>query len=327
MTENQAPNAAQQNRAQEDEDEISLLDLLIVLAKHKKKIILVPLLVAIITGGISLLIPNIYTATTKFFPPQGGQSAGSALMSQIGGQLGGLAGIAGGALGVKNPADMYIAYLQSRPVEERLIAKFKLQEKWEYERMADTRKHLDTVARISSGKDGVITVEVDDEDPSVAAEMANYYLSELKGILASNAVTEAAQRRQFFEKELKPARDKLTDAQINLDRTPASSLRYLDAMREMKYREALWEVLVRQYESARLDEAKDAVFIQVVETATAPDRKSKPKRALMVILAGLATGFMMVLWAFIKEASEKAKADPEKAARLSAMRKYLRWRA
>ena len=245
-------------------------------------------------------------------------------MSQIGGQLGALAG---GALGIKNPGDMYIAYLQSRPVEERLIQKFDLQKKLEHEFVADTRKYLNGVVNISSGKDGVITVEVDDEDPKLAAEMANFYLDELKRVITSNAVTEAAQRRQFFEKELKPARDKLTDAQINLDRIPASNLRYLDAIREMKYREALWEVLVRQYESARLDEAKDAVFIQVVETATAPDRKSKPKRALMVVLAGLAAGFLMVLWAFIREASDKTKSDPEQAARLSAIRKYLRWRA
>lgn len=314
------------NQASPEDDDINLLDLLIVLAKHKKKIILVPLLAALVTAGGSLLMPNIYTATTKFFPPQGSQSAGSALLSQIGGQLGALGGLAGGALGIKNPADMYIAFLQSRPVEERLIQKFDLQKKREHKFAADTRNYLNEVVSIASGKDGVITVEVDNEDPKLAADMANFYLDELKRIISSNAVTEAAQRRQFFETELKPARDKLTDAQANFDRTPASSLRYLDAAREMKYREALWEVLVRQYESARLDEAKDAVYIQVVETAVAPEKKSKPKRALMVVMAGIFSGFIMVLWAFVNEAADKAKSAPLFAERWNTAMQYLRWR-
>lgn len=320
-------NFSQSNAVERDDDEINLLDLLIVLAKHKNKIIGVPFIAALITAGVSLMMPNVYTATTKFLPPQSSQGGGAALLSQLGGQLGALGGLAGGALGIKNPADMYIAFLSSRPVEEKLILKFDLQKKLEHEFITDTRKYLDGVTKISSGKDGVITIEVDDEDPRLAADMANFYLDELKHIMSTNAVTEAAQRRQFFENELKPARDKLTSAQLTLDRVPTTSLKYLDALREMKYREALWEVLVRQYEAARLDEAKDAVFIQVVEPAVTPERKSKPKRALLVILAALASGFLMVLWAFVRESSERAKADPVQGERLKIIKNYMRWRA
>lgn len=308
----------------QDEDEINLLDLLIVLAKHKKKIIFVPILVALLTAGISSMLPNIYTASTKFMTPQGSQGSGSAMLSQLG-ALGGLGGLAGGALGIKNPADVYIALLKSRPVEELVIQKFGLQKERDDQFVSDTRKYLAEVVKISSGKDGTMTIEVDDESPARAAEMANFYFAELKRIISSNAVTEAAQRRKFFENELKPARDKLTEAQLVLDRTPTSSLKYLDGMREMKYREALWEVLVKQYEGARLDEAKDAVYVQAVELAVAPERKSKPKRALIAVLAGLASGFLMVIWAFVSEALEKAKLNPDRFERMSRFKQYLRW--
>jgi len=83
------------------EDEINLLDLLIVLAKHKIMILRVTFVAALIALGISLLLPNIYTGTAKILPPQQSQSSASALL----GQLGGLAGLAGGAMGIKNPAD------------------------------------------------------------------------------------------------------------------------------------------------------------------------------------------------------------------------------
>src|SRR5882724_6503994 len=79
------------------DDEVSLLDLLIVLAKHKRLVLGVPFVVAIAAAIISLLLPNIYTGTTRILPPQQSASATSALLNQLGGAFGGLAGAAGGA--------------------------------------------------------------------------------------------------------------------------------------------------------------------------------------------------------------------------------------
>src|SRR3977135_257706 len=79
------------------DDEISLLDLLVVLAKNKKLILGAPFLVAVMISGITLLMTNIYTATTKILPPQQSQSAASAFLAQFAG----LAGMAGGAAGLK----------------------------------------------------------------------------------------------------------------------------------------------------------------------------------------------------------------------------------
>src|SRR6266849_6517464 len=93
------------------DDEVSLLDLLIVLAKHKRIVLGVPFVVAIAAAIISLLMSNIYTGTTRILPPQQSASAASALLNQLGGALGGLGGLgglAGGALGVRNPNDLYV---------------------------------------------------------------------------------------------------------------------------------------------------------------------------------------------------------------------------
>src|SRR5882672_5548988 len=84
-----------------DDDEVSLLDLLIVLAKHKRIVLGVPFVAAIAATILSLLLPNIYTGTTRILPPQQSASAASALLNQLGGVLGGLGGAASGALGVR----------------------------------------------------------------------------------------------------------------------------------------------------------------------------------------------------------------------------------
>jgi uncharacterized protein involved in exopolysaccharide biosynthesis len=100
----------------------------------------------------------------------------------------------------------------------------------------------------------------------------------------------------------------------------------LRLLRDVKYFETIFELLAKQYEIARIDEARDASLIQVLDQAVEPERKSKPKRALITILTALVAGFLAVIWAFIKEAGEKARQNPEQAPRLQALRGYLRWR-
>ena len=321
MSENQKQN----NEAQQpEEDEINLLDLLIVLAKHKKMILSVTFAAALLAVGFSLLKPNIYTAAAKILPPQQGQSSASALLSQLGG--GALGGLAGGALGIKNPNDLYIAILKSRNIMEKIAQRFDLQKVYEQKTVTATLTVLGSVSSIAAGKDGIITVEVDDKDPERAAVLANAYTEELNKLMQTFALTEAAQRRQFFETQMKPAKNKLTDAEIALDRTPNTSVKYMDALRNLKYQEAIYEILAKQFEMAKLDEAKDTPLIKVLDMATAPENKSKPKRSRIVILAALVAFLLAVIWAFIGEALQRAKDQPEQAERLSVLRNALRLR-
>src|SRR2546428_3045425 len=133
------------------DDEVSLLDLLIVLAKHKRIVLGVPFIVAIGAAIFSLLLPNIYTGTTRILPPQQSASAASALLSQLGGAVGGLAGVAGGALGIRNPNDLYVGMLKSRTVADNLIARFDLNKLYDEKFQSDARKVLDKKTTITSG--------------------------------------------------------------------------------------------------------------------------------------------------------------------------------
>ncbi len=389
-----------------NEDEISLIDLLIVLAKHKRLVLGVPVGASILAAIISLLLPNIYSGTTRILPPQQGGSAATALLNQLGGALGGLGAAAGGALGIKNPNDLYVGMLKSRTVADNLIARFDLNKLYDEKFQSDARKVLEKKTTITSGKDGIIIIEVDDTDPKRAADVANAYVDELMKLTKVLAVTEASQRRLFFERQLVQAKDNLTEAEIvarqglqkgglaqvdaqgrsmievtarlraqisakevqlgamrtfaaegnpELQRTQQelgalrrelsriagsspiaaisgrdtagnSGLDNLGRLRDVKYYEFLYELLAKQYELAKIDEAKDATVIQVMDKAIEPDRKSKPKRALIFLLSTLAALFVSIFWAFVQEAAARAKADPEQASRLGTLHGYLRWK-
>ena len=82
---------------QMEEDSISLLDLLVVFAKHKKKILLVPILAGGIAAVYSLQLPFIFSSQTTLLPPQ--QQKQSSAMAMLN-QMGPMAGLAGDALGL-----------------------------------------------------------------------------------------------------------------------------------------------------------------------------------------------------------------------------------
>src|SRR6266849_3550186 len=389
------------------DDESSLLDLLIVLAKHKRVVLGVPFVAAIGAAIISLFMPNIYTGTTKILPPQQSASVASALLNQLGGAFGGLLGAAGGtALGVRNPNDLYVGMLKSRTIADNVISRFELGKVYDEDRLSDVRKRLEKETTISASRDGIITVEVDDQDPKRAADLANAYVDELKKLTKVLAVTEASQRRLFFEQQLLQAKDNLTAAEVaarqglqkgglaqvdaqgrsmievtarlraqvsvkevqigsmrtfaaegnpELQRTQqelealrrelariegsspiaasgkgeasgGSGLDNLGRLRDVKYYEFLYELLAKQYELAKIDEAKDATIVQVMDKAIDSDRKSKPKQAQIVLFSALAALFASILWVFIREAATKARVVPEQAARLRTLREHLRWK-
>jgi uncharacterized protein involved in exopolysaccharide biosynthesis len=114
------------------------------------------------------------------------------------------------------------------------------------------------------------------------------------------------------------------DIMVPTGKLPETGLEYLRKMRDLKYQETLFELLSKQFEMAKIDEAKDAALIQVVDKALVPEQKSKPKRALIVILATLMAFFLGVLFAFVREATARASLDPASAERMNLLRRYIR---
>ena len=198
------------NGVDDEDDAVSLLDLVLPLIEHWKLWLLGSLAVGLAALGIAFTMTPVYTARTTFLPPQQQQSAmASALAS-----LGGLAGLAGAAGGIKSPADQYVALMQSVSATDRLIDRFELMKVYEADYRFEARKALEQNTRIAIGKkDGLISIEVDDKSPQRAADMANAFVEQLHRLTSELAVSEAQQRRMFFEKELKDARDQLAKAQ------------------------------------------------------------------------------------------------------------------
>jgi uncharacterized protein involved in exopolysaccharide biosynthesis len=196
-------------------DDISLLDLLIVLAKHKLLILGLTFSAGVAAAVISFLLPNIYTATTKILPPQQTQSTTSAML----GQLGVLSGLAGGSFGIKNPNDLYVGMLKSRTVADNIIERFDLKKVYKVRTSTHARNRLQQATTISSGRDGIIRIEIDDKEPKRAANLANAYVDELYKLTQTLAVTEASQRRLFLEKQLKLAKQELASAEVALKKT------------------------------------------------------------------------------------------------------------
>ena len=361
-------------RAKKDEDEISLLDLLIVLAERKHIILWVTVTFAVVAAVISLILPKQYTASVALLPPQQNSSMGSAIASQLG-NLGGMAAFAGGGLGLKSPNDMYIAMLKSRTVEEAMVRHFGLVQEYKQKYISDACKVFEHHATIDgSGKDGLLHIAVQDPDPNRAAQLANGYVDQFRNLSEHLAITEASQRRLFFEQQLEQAKDNLANAEealketqqktglIQLDsqaraliesaatlraqiaakevqiqsmrtfatgenaqliqaeqeldglrtqlarlggsenidsglmvpkgQVPEAGLEYVRKLRDVKYYETIFDILARQFEIAKLDEAKQGALVQVVDAAVPADRRSFPKRG-MIVIAATAAGFFV----------------------------------
>jgi tyrosine-protein kinase Etk/Wzc len=147
--------------ADAEDDEISLIDLAIALGEEKKTLLMVPAITTTLAIVVSLLMTPIFTAKTVMMPPQQQQSgAASALAS-----LGALAGLAGGAAGIKSPDEMYIAFMQSETLQNAVIKKLDLQARYDKKTLFETREELKkTVKILADKKAGLISIEADDED-------------------------------------------------------------------------------------------------------------------------------------------------------------------
>jgi uncharacterized protein involved in exopolysaccharide biosynthesis len=206
----------------DDDEGLGLIDIVNALRQQARWLVAAPILLGSIAFGGSYLITPTFTATTTFLPPQQQQSAAAAALSQLS-ALGALTG-GGGGSGVKSTADQYIALMQSVTISDRMLEKFDLINVYEAKFRIEARNALARKVAISAGKkDGLITVSVDDTDPKRAAAMANQYVQELRLLTNTLALSEAQQRRAFFEDHLKKTRDQLAHSQQALQQSGFNS--------------------------------------------------------------------------------------------------------
>lgn len=346
--------------------EVSFREICALLSARKRMLAWTLLLAVSVSTAIAFLIPAEYTAQAVILTPQQAEPSLSTMVQLAGGaaSLSGLSLLSG--LGLRNPSDLYVGILESRTIADALIARFNLKHVYGDKYVQQARKHLSRRTNIKAGRDTLIRIEVDDRDPKRASELANAYVAELAGRNTTVALTEASQRRLFFEQQLASESKLLATAEIALRDTervtglvvpsgqaealirsasqlnteilsreallagmrtyasdenprfqavqrelnalrseldklergkqvagtpevpvgnlPQAGLEYVRKYRDVKYHESLYEALAKQYEAARLDEAKAAPLIQVVDKAVVPERKSWPPRLLIVLV-------------------------------------------
>jgi tyrosine-protein kinase Etk/Wzc len=296
--------------------------------------------------------------------------------------------------------------LKSRTVEDAMLDRFHLVELFRVKQRSDARKKLENVVDIDSGaKDGLIRISVTDRNPQRAAEMANGYVEEFKRLSATLAVTEASQRRLFFEQQLGQAKDNLARAEEDLKKTgqktglmqldsqtratiellanlrgqiaakeveisgmrsfatsenpdlqmaeqqlaglrsqeakmgaasegatnalipkgnmQEAGIEYIRRLRDVKYFETIFDLLARQYEVAKVDEARQGATVQIVDRAVVPDRKSAPQRTLIVLGAAVLGLFFGAVWAFAKEGLTRLSNNPMEQSRMELLKKSI----
>lgn len=357
------------------------LKILLILLQSRRRIAIITFVSLLVGAAIALLMRVTFTATATILPPQAPQSTASVLI----GQLGSLAGLGGSGTGslLKNPADIYVAMLESRTTTDHIINQFQLESLWKEKKMEDTRKTLRKHAQFDAAKNGLIVITVKDPSPKLASDMANAFVDELYQMTSTLAVTEAGQRRVFFDRQLAEEKDVLAtaeddlrktqektglielngqsamairtiaetgaelrsrevelqamrtsatdenpavqrlqtqiealrqqlsvlennqknvlpgDTQVPAGRVPKEGMEYVRKLRNVRYHQALLDLLSRQYEAARIDEAKSAPIIQVIDHAVPPDKKSGPPRMLITFgfgMVGFCLACFWVLW-------------------------------
>lgn len=396
----QTQNNQMQNtpNVQVNDDEIHLMDILLVIAKYNRFIIIFTAISAILAFVYALRQPVMFSSKVVVMAPQAALSPASMIMGQLNSLgLGGGAGTGGGA--------STLILLKSRKLGYRVVERLKLHLIYKVQDVQAAQGILAANTHVESTKDGLITIECLDANPNTAALIAKTYVEEMDKHNEKTDIEAASRIRIFYENQIRSALDRLADAEIalkeaqkNTDFTPiefqtgafaglVANLRgqitakeielinlrgyateqnpayrkanlalavlrdqldklegadqgrkkslgkndnakktgseYLHKLREVKYQEVLLETLRKQYEVARLNEAKDANLIQVIDDPLVAKQPSKPQKFLIVSVVTMVAMLAAILLAFLFNMLEQARLNPQSALRLDLLRRYL----
>ena len=392
---------------EEDGPAIDLTELLTWIGEGKRLIAGATVVAAGVAVALALLLPKSFTAHATMLAPGSQQQGSSAAALAALGSLGGIVGAS-----AKSPDELYVALLKSDSVQRALAQRFELMTRYDVKNYETLRREMPKYIRVASDKkSGLISVDVDDEEPRFAADLANAHAAEITKVLGRLAVSEAQLRRVFFAGQLNEAKENLIKAEQNLrtvqeksgvivldkqaealingaaqvraliaerevqlkvlrtsatdqnpdvirlnselgalrvelarmessragsagstvdlpvGRLPEAGIEYVRARRELKLQETLLDTMIRQFEAAKLDEAKEGPALQVVDVAMPPDRKSKPS-GLLITLAGTVLGLLAsTAWVVMRRYGAWSRARyPQDAPARAALARAWRWR-
>ena len=211
--ENVTPTAGRQNV---EEYESDLLDYARVIWRYKWLIVVLCLVSVLGTLAFTLRMQKVYESTTTLLIPKEG--GGGGLLSALA-----ASGLAQQVPGISIPSltpnrDTVVSILKSRTVAEAVVQKFKLQERYQLEFLQDAIRRLQAISAVSVSKEGVIAVKVDETDPQLAAQMANFFVEQLDRLVAQFGSGDASRQRAFIAEQLALSKKSLEVAEESLRR-------------------------------------------------------------------------------------------------------------
>lgn len=285
-----------------DEDEIDLREIWQVLVKYKRMILSSAFLAALLATGISLTMPNIYRAEVLLAPVNGDDAKGGGMAAVLGG-LGGLASMAGISLGGGGSTEENLAILKSREflwkfVQDNKLMPVLFEDEWD----ASQKKWKETDPKKQPGqmdvfrlfnkagvldvmtekKSDLVTIAIEWKDAQMATEWANQMVAQLNQYLRQEAIARS-------ERNLKYLNEELAHTQIE------------------EMRKTLFDLIGHEQKNAMMANAQREFAFRVLDPAVVPDKKTKPKRAIIVLLAAVLASFIAMFVALIRDRRETTK--------------------
>jgi len=304
-------------------DEPSLLDLVAVLARHPRAIVVAPFAAAVVVVLVCLILPSQYTAVTTFVPEVSSDQRLPAGLSGLAGQL----GLSLGSGATTSPR-FFADVLKSRSVSERvlrtrfavpdartpgdslaLLQLLEIDGKNSADSLEQGVEYLGQIVgvQVDAGTN-MITLSVTTEDRELSAAVARTLMQFLDDFNTNTRQGKGREQRAFVEGRLKATASDLQNAELVLksfyernrswQQSPELTFQEGQLRRRVDVQQELYLTLSREFEKARIDEVNDTPGITVIDPAVPVQQRSFPRPGLygiMTLVVGVVCGIAFAL--------------------------------
>ena len=327
-------------------DEISLIDLFAVLLKRKWMIFIITMIAAVFIFVFSIIslilpadksfLPNEYTVTANMLIKDSSNSNASS-MSGAASAAASLMGINLNS-GATSVSSLVVYLTSSNPFYDAIAQQFDLYTKYDFEKspIANTRKALKKVVFTNYDEEsGVFSISCKDIDPEFAVQVVNYGVDWLSNRLEelcvdTNIITKENLEKNLdiswneilkLTKEMTDLQDKVAQGQVVWTKDFTIEQNRIEL--ELSAQKSVYTQLKSQLELLKVNMQTETPTFQILERPSIPDMKSGPSRGKLCIIVTFVAFFVSVFLAFLLNAIENIKKDPEAMSKLSQGKKRI----
>lgn len=334
----------------ENDDEISLIDLFAVLLRYKKMIIAVVVAAMIFAVSISVVslklpadksfLPNKYKSSAHMLINESNSSSGSLASAISASGLGSLASLAGiNASGGSSYSSLAIYLVGSNPFLDAIVKEFDILSKPEFEKskfpVSDSREMVKKqFSAATDDESGVFTISFTDIDPVFAQRVVDFSVDWLSDKFDALGIDQNKIQKENLErnidlsfKEIQKLQEELDNIATSVSRgqsawnVPSITLTTTKVQMELSAQEEVYKQLKTQYELLKIKMQSETPVFQILERPEVPDKKDSPSRGMLCIIITFAACFISIFIAFLLNAVENIKNDPEAMSKLKGHKK------